>query len=165
MVTPCRRAASRPKRLRRQGADRRTSTAPDRESHSVQHDGGVFASSTAIDLSHLLDDQTIDRGTVAEERPSVSTAQAGSRHDGLLRPGLDHADGSGRRTQNAQGVPCSHGAVPAIIGRRTTNVLPWPSRLSTSIVPPCCWTMSLAPARPNPDPGIRPTTLPARWKR
>ena len=43
------------------------STGPSRESHSGQHDGDVLATSTAIGLAQLLDDQAIEQGTVAEE--------------------------------------------------------------------------------------------------
>ncbi len=39
-------------------------------------------------------------------------------------------------------------------GRRTVNVLPWPSVLSAVMAPPCASTMALAMASPRPVPGI-----------
>jgi hypothetical protein len=36
-------------------------------------------------------------------------------------------------------------------GRTIANVVPWPKRLATEIVPPCNSTRDLAMARPSPD--------------
>ena len=37
-------------------------------------------------------------------------------------------------------------------GTTRVNVLPWPGRLRTSIVPPCAWAMASALGRPSPTP-------------
>ena len=45
----------------------------------------------------------------------------------------------------------------ATAGMRTVNVLPWPTRLCTAMLPPCSSTHSRTMARPRPVPSMPPT--------
>ena len=45
-------------------------------------------------------------------------------------------------------------------GSRTTNFDPWPTRLSTSIVPWCMSTIDFTIARPSPEPVLRASFAP-----
>ena len=97
-------------------------------------------------------------------------ASAGADACGVGQPAQRFLD---ERARGAERVVRERGARRRSFGRcatpngmRTRNVVPAPSVLAASIVPPCSFTSSCTSARPMPEPScVRPASISTRWKR